>query len=497
MITLGGAEAAVLARLWGALCREQLPGPVTPGGGGQLRMLLPDGRQLCGDAAAGRAFAIAPAGLAVSLDGQPYSSPGALVRALAPGPQSERFAAELDDSVANLARSRAAQPAPDGGHAYLSRRVSLADIEQCVVDGHPLHPLCRTRSGMSAEEVRAYAPEYRPVVELPVVAVPAGRWLSTGTGLPPRLVLHPWQAAHLLDRYPFLRRTGETLAARPLMSLRTLALRDTPGLHLKTAVDVQMTSAVRIVSPAAVHNGPLVSALLAPLAAQVGVELLAEPAAGAVLVDGQPCRSLAVLHRRAPALRPSERIAPLAALAAPSPASGRALLTELPDPPARLRELLHLLLPALLRLLRLGVALEAHGQNMLVVLADGRPVRLAYRDLGGVRLHPGRLAEAGCQLPPLHGDLLTGDEEELRTKVFAAAVGTVCAELAATAERELGLSPQAFWADAAAAARRVPGPDTDALFGPALPVKAMVRMRLSDHPIDDQWVPVPNPLAGH
>jgi staphyloferrin A synthase len=496
MITRSSADAAVLGRLWGALCRERVfdSAPASPGG---LALRLPDGRQLCGDAAAAEAFAVVPGGFAVNLDGEAYTEAGALVRALGTlGAHAGRFAAELDNSAANLALARAAQPAPDGGHAYLSRRVSLADVEQCVVDGHPLHPLCRTRTGMSAAEVRAYAPEYRPVVQLPVVAVPEDRWLSTGAGLPPRLALHPWQYEHVLDGYPFLKPTGEQLAARPLMSLRTMALRDTPGLHVKTAVDVQMTSAVRIVSPAAVHNGPVVSAIVGPLAARVGVELLAEPAAGAVLVDGEPCRSLSMLHRRAPQIRPHERVVPLGALCAPSPASGRALLTELPDPPAWLAALAHLLLPALLRLLAQGVALEAHGQNTLVVLAEGRPVRLAYRDLGGVRLHPGRLAAAGITLPPLHGDLTTDDEQELRTKVYAAAISTVCAELAATAAREFDLAPDWFWAQVGAAARRVPGPDTDALFGPTLPVKALVRMRLSDQPIDDQWVPAPNPLAG-
>src|SRR5262249_54148710 len=151
--------------------------------------------------------------------------------------------------------------------------------------------------------------------------------------------------------------------------------------------------------------GPVVSALLAPLAARVGIQLLTEVAAGAVLVDGAPCRSLGVVHRRAPRIASGERILPLAALSAPSPATRRALVPELPDPVSAVTDLVHLLLPALLRLLQQGVALEAHGQNTLVVLARGRPVRLVYRDLGGIRLHAGRLAAAGYSAPPLLGDL--------------------------------------------------------------------------------------------
>jgi siderophore synthetase component len=496
MITSAGADAAVLARLWGALCREEIPGiGMACRDGEQLVLRLADGRELRGDGAAAQPFAVAPDGLTLTLGGQPVRAAGALVRGLGLGAHTARFAAELDDSAANLALARAAQPAPDRGYAYLSRAVSLADLEQCVVDGHPLHPLCRTRTGMSATEVRRYAPEYRPTVRLEYFSVPPERWHSTGAGLPPRLAVHPWQREHVLARYPFLRPTGEQLAASPLMSLRTLAPHNTPGLHLKTALDVQMTSAVRTVSPAAVHNGPVVSRLLAPLCRRVGIGLLDELAAGAVLVDGQPCRSLAVVHRRAPQVAAGERVLPLAALAAPSPASGRALLTELPDPLGAATSLVHLLLPALLRLLHLGVALEAHGQNTLVVLAHGQPVRLLYRDFGGIRLHAGLLARAGVTTPPLLGDLLTEEVPQLWTKTFAAAVSTVCAELAATLHRELGVAPGQFWDQVAAAARRVPGPATDALFGPTLPVKALVRMRLSDQPIDDQWTTLPNPVA--
>src|SRR5439155_730470 len=88
----------------------------------------------------------------------------------------------------------------------------------------------------------------------------------------------------------------------------------------KTAVDVQMTSAVRTVSPAAVHNGPLVSALLADLARRTtGLAILEETAAGAVLVDGEPCRSLAVVMRRAPRRAAGEGVLPLAWPATVSP----------------------------------------------------------------------------------------------------------------------------------------------------------------------------------
>jgi staphyloferrin A synthase len=510
MVTLpeaptAAARAQILARLWGALAREPLPGLAgRERRGERLRVRFADGAAVTGPSAAALLFARPAPGLTLHRDGIGYADPGALVRALPLGPATGRFAAELDDSVANLALARSAAPAPDGGAAYLSRGVDLADLEQCVVDGHPVHPLCRTRLGMSPAEVRRYAPEHRPVVQLVVVAVPAGRWLCTGSGLPPRLPLHPWQAEHVLPRYPWLVRTGQRLPARPLMSLRTLAPAGDPGWHLKTSLDVQMTSAVRIVSPAAVRNGPVVSGLLHRLGAGRGVQVLREVAAGAVLVDGEPCASLAVVRRRAPRPVPGEQVLPLAALGAPSPASGRPLLTELAGaaPLGFLRALVQVLLPPLLRLLHLGVGLEAHGQNTLVAVRAGRPVRLLYRDVGGVRLHPGRLRRAGIQAPVLHGVLRTDDPDDLRAKVFGSAVATVLGEVIALLHQAYGTDPAAAWRVVAATARavyaRLPAarPDATALFGPCLPVKALTAMRLAGDPVEDVWAQIPNPLAG-
>jgi siderophore synthetase component len=499
---LDAARSAVLGRLWGALAREPIPGIASRSvTAGALTITLAGGRELTGPVAAAEPFSAVPPELTIG----GHRDPADLVRALGLGPPGERLAGELADSVANLALARAGQSDPDGGPPYLSRRPELADLEQCVVDGHPLHPLCRTRTGLSPDEVRRYAPERRPLVALAVYQVPAERWLSTGSGLPPRLLVHPWQAEHVLPGHPALLATGELVPARPLMSLRTLVPCGEPGWHVKTAVDVQMTSAVRTVSPAAVHNGPVLSALAAKLGAPLGIQVLCEPAAGAVLVDGQPSRSLAMIRRQAPVPRTGEVVLPLAALSAPSPASGRALLSEAVslgyggDPRPFAGDLVRLLVPPLVGLLDRGLALEAHGQNTLIALRGGRPVRLYYRDFGGVRLSGERLAATGAPVPAgILGDLVSDDPEVLGTKLAAALFGTVLAELAATIDREYGTGPDPVWQPAARALRdAAPGPATAVLRRPTLPVKAMTAMRLAEAPQDDLWTTIPNPMAGH
>jgi ferric iron reductase FhuF-like transporter/IucA/IucC family protein len=558
---LATARALVLGRLWGCLAREPIAGLAGRSTeGGDLVGRFADGRVLRGPATAAQPFAVPPAGLAppagsarsagllLWLDGVGLADPGTVVRALGLPGAVHRLAAELDDSVANLALARAARPGPDlpgpgrgrpgrpgpdprrpelpGGarlFAALSRLGPdhevdpLAIAEQLVVDGHPLHPGCRTRLGLTAAQVRAYAPEHHPIVELVEVAVPPDRWLGIPAGAPPRLVLHPGQAERVCAEYPWLTPTGTVIPARPLMSLRTLATVHRPREHLKTALDVQLTSAVRVVSPAAIHNGPLLSRLLPELlrrlAGRDGQPRLAiqpEVGGGAALVDGEPNPRLAVLRRPAPTLAPGEVVLPAAALAARSPIDGRPLLVEAVswgypgDPAGFLDEALDLLLPPLLGLLRLGVALEAHGQNVLLVLRRGRPVRAVYRDLGGVRVSPRRLARYGIQAPPLRGDLPTDDEQELRTKLFAALLATLVGELVAVLGREYG-QPVHWWDRVAAAARRayrsMPDDpcgraDAAALFGPTLPVKAVLAMRLAARPVQDIWAELPNPMAG-
>ena len=422
-----------------------------------------------------------------TIDPTRYADPAAAVRAAG----HDRFAAEVDNSVANLALARAAQPPPDGGPPALTRTPPHAAYwEQLVVDGHPLHPGCRTRLGFTPGDVLAYAPEHHPVVGLVVVDVPADRWHTTGAGLPPRLHLHPWQAARLLPDHPWLRPVA-TRPARPLMSLRTLAPVDDPGTHLKTAVEAQMTSAVRTVSPAAVANGPAVTAFLAGLAGP-DLIVLREPAAGAVLVDGAPDRRLAVVHRTAP---PPDAL-PVAALSAPSPADGRPLSAEAArlgyggDPRPLLADLTRLLATGPLRLAALGAGLEAHGQNLLVTLPGGRPGRLFYRDVGGVRLDPARLAGHGHEPPPLHGDLRAATPDEPATTVLAA-LTAVLGELVTTLAHATGTEPATLWAACTTTApAALTTPET-------LPVKATTAMRLAADPLIPLWTHVPNPLAGH
>ncbi|MEU8650534.1 IucA/IucC family protein [Streptomyces sp. NPDC048737] len=479
---LPGARAAVLTRLWRALAHEPLPWVVRrePSRDG-LTLRLADGRRLHGPRS--DPYATVDRVTAVDLEGTAYDDPARLTTALAV-PHGEGLATELADSTASLALSRAGQeptvrkPGRRRPHEWPAHDW---EWEQRVVDGHPYHPNCRSRPGFSVAEQLAYGPEHRPPpVRLGLLPVPAGECLVSG-GWPAglrdggRLLIpvHPWQAAHVLKRS-----CAEGVAAHPLMSLRTLAVPGGP--HVKTALSARLTSSVRDISVGSVAASAALSAFAQGLAERTDGLLHMTRSLGAVTANSP---DLAAVLRESPGVYagPGEHVVPVAALAT----------TGLPSSPAWSAQFARLALTVGLRLLEQGVALEAHGQNLLVVLsASGAPVRLVYRDLADIRVSPARLARHGVAAPELPARILTDDVPALRRKLFGS---LVAGALAATVG-----SGEALGAALAAAVPQVPDTvDLRALCEESVPVKALTLMRLSPDVSGDQWARLPNPLAGH
>lgn len=469
---LPGARAAVLTRLWRALAHEPLPWIEGRERGAEgLTLRLRDGRRLRGplpDPYATTAYVTG-----VTLDGTAYDDPARLTAALAM-PHGEGFAAELGHSAASMALSRAGR-VPD------SKEWPRQDWEweRRVVDGHPYHPNCRSRPGFSVTEQLAYGPEHGPAVRLGLLPVPAGECVTSGEwpgelrdGGRLLIPVHPWQAAHVLGRS-----CENGPDARPLMSLRTLALPDGP--HVKTALSTRLTSSVRDISVGSVAASAALSAFGETLAARTDGLLHVTRTLGAAAA-GSP--DLAAVWRESPRVYggPGEYVVPVAALAT----------TELPSCPHWSARFARLCLTVGLRLLELGVALEAHGQNLLVVLsASGAPLRLVYRDLADIRVGPSRLARAGIALPAeLPARIVTDDVRALRRKLFGSLVGGALAGTAGGREA-LGAALGAAVGDLPRSA------DLVALCEEPLPVKALTLMRLSPGGSGDQWALLPNPLA--
>ncbi|MET9532539.1 IucA/IucC family siderophore biosynthesis protein [Streptomyces sp. NPDC006649] len=462
------ASAAVLGRLWGALAREPLPGLANRrSDGSSLTVTFDNGRRVTGPSAA--AGLVARDLTALMVDGRAVNDPRAVVLALWPGAAGARFAGEVTGSVAGLALARAHRPHAD---AETGERDSTW-YEQSVVDGHPLHPCCRNRPGMSLAETLAYAPEFRPVLDLPLVAVPRARLHTHAPNWPLTegehvlLPVHPWQRDHVLPRYGLAPATS--MRARPLMSLRTLA---TDRWQIKTSIDVQLTSAVRGLSARSLHNGPALSRVLPDVP---GLALLRD-----VHAAGIDAHLAAVLRQP-----PEHHLAP-GHVAVP--------LSALPGAGVDVAAAVAAIVPALLRMLDRGVALEAHGQNTLLTLdADGSPKGLLYRDLSSIRASPHRLGG----LPPLHGSVACDDPDVLHAKLAAAMVATL-AELVHSAGDPGLWGHVAHHIDSTYA--ELPADDWNRrhhalFFAPRLPVKAYTAKRLAGDAHTDTWAWIANPYA--
>jgi DNA polymerase-3 subunit chi len=423
---------------------------------------LPDARAAV-LARIGRALAIEPLPQ-VSVDTSRFAHPVDLLTALA-WPGNENLVREVAHSVAGLALARTTSPLPT---PFLER--SLEEHEQSVVDGHPLHPCCRNRTGFTALDHLAYGPEHRPAVALrllrPQRHVVFGDWpdeLRDGTGI--LLPLHPWQAERL--RLP----AAGTLEAAPLMALRTLSA---GPWHVKTTLSAQITSAVRDISAGSITTATAVSEFLDGVVE--GIELQHNRASAAVLTNGEPDRRLGVILRDKPVPRAQETLLPLAALTARPVDGGPPPIRGLGDPAEWLREFAELAVPPLMTLLARGVALEAHEQNLLVGLVNGRPRRLIYRDLADIRVSP---------RPDLPARL-HADREGLRAKTFATFFATALTGLVTA----LDAPDEELWD---VVAKAVPDtPDRHALLHDPIPAKPLTLMRLV--PGTKEWALLPNPF---
>ncbi|MET9265372.1 IucA/IucC family protein [Amycolatopsis sp. NPDC004079] len=551
-VRLDGCEVADPLRLWDFLVREQL----CSGDGDSWDRL----RAELADSVTGHALSLAAAGLfAADLrdrddsDNEPGTRPfTALVAALRESGETGSL---------------------------------LVPFERMVVEGHPLHPVAKMKVGMSAEDAVRYSPEFGPEFGLPLVSV--SRDAATGANgldasqtllseafprtvaaatvemraaglIPEQRVLipvHPHQRFHAL---PVLHADAiadgtvvplrTRIPARPLISVRTLSAREasaSAGLHVKTALEVQLTSAVRGVSPAAVHNGPRLSALLERIVAGDLDLSLATPdgrrrfavlrelaSVAYVPPDGDPAparrRSLAAVLREdsEDLLGPDELSMPIASLFAKSPLTGASLLHDLITETASgtgapLTEVARQWLaahveccvpPVLTLLVRYGIALEPHPQNTVLVLKDRWPHRVLARDLGAARLLESRLARRAMTGDFLPGSpLLARDAATLRAKLYYPLFGHHLGELVAELANTAGCSEDLLWPVVGECVRRTfhrlamsascpeeaedARADAEALLSGPWQHKALLTMRLKNLVTDQQYVEGPNPLV--
>ncbi|KAF3281543.1 hypothetical protein TWF970_002100 [Orbilia oligospora] len=460
---------------------------------------------------------------------------------------------------------------------------ALAGFEQLVVDGHPLTPAGKVRTGMSSADAARYGPEFGSKFGLRFIAVAKDSVEAEdgtcneisrcsrinpiqGTGIdafnralnscyqdtveclrmeliqmgrrPEDFVVVPVHPHRLDNAIPKLhaealvRKTiiplQSSLPAHPLMSYRTFAVkgRENKGLHIKTALEVQLTGAIRGISSASARNAPRMSRLLARIIAgdtdlqrtdSRGRELFIPERALAAVAFKESKRSLAAILRDdiENDMAEDEVALPVASLFARSPLTGNSILLDLvtelgTTASAWLRAMTEVCIPpCLIFLSRYGISLEPHPQNTVIILRKGWPSRMHVRDFGGARILPSRLAKHGLsiELDAATGLVITSSSEVegtdiLRAKLFYPLFGNNLAEVISTLAKENRALEEELWGVVRAVVRRTglylgtkeALEDVRVLLENPWRRKCLLSMRLAGAVTDQRYVDGPNPL---
>ncbi|MFE7775110.1 IucA/IucC family protein [Streptomyces sp. NPDC057445] len=362
-----------------------------------------------------------------------------------------RLHADSEDEVLEMLATRyGADPARWTGYSG-----GLAHDTLAARLDHPVYPTARGRAGLTTGPLRAYAPEFHPRFALRWLALPRdavtvrgmtaegysgkghlvpGRTAPRADLLPsPSAVglpglddshlafpVHPLtvdgplrdalRAAGLESRAVLAPRSGIDVV--PTLSMRTVALADDPGVHLKLPLATSTLGRLnrRTIKPGTLVDGAAAQRLLQSVTAREPRFLERVLHADETAFAHAGHELLAVLVRRWPAGTDGAVVVPMAALLSRAP-GGRLVIDHLADrfhggdPLALLESVLSLLLDWATTLFGYGIALESHQQNISLVLderTDGPRVRLLLKDNDGPRINRVRLRAAlGPDAPDL------------------------------------------------------------------------------------------------
>lgn len=307
--------------------------------------------------------------------------------------------------------------------------------------GHPFHPTSLARVGLSEADVVAYSPEFAPRFRLrwaavdvdraiwPRLADPPAWWPSPATvGLPPHerrplFPVHPLT----IDALPAIATLAPRpyLDVRPTLSMRTVQVDDTTHLKLPIPVSTLGLRNRRTITPASLADGARAGRLLR--------RVLPDDVLVADEDDtdhtGHPL--VARLIRRLPV---ADAVS-VAALPAPVPGGGTvADVLAVRHAGGSRHALVDRYLTRLLAwqadlLVRHGIALESHQQNLAVRFApDGGPV-FVVKDHDAILVSPRLLEVSGLDVPEFTDPRAYTDDTVDLADVFV----TITVHLAAAA----------------------------------------------------------------
>lgn len=405
--------------------------------------------------------------------------------------------------------------------------------ESLIFEGHPTHPLTKTKLPLSMEEVRTYSPEFEKIINMKVMLI-HNEYVNVTTILDHSqfilnevipeyldelhtfmndrerllkdykvILVHPWQYEHTIRnkfkewlQNHILISTPFHVPSKATSSFRTMSLINHP-YHVKLPVNVQATSAVRTVSPETTIDGPKLSqALHRELNQYTQLDVVLEPYGLFAKTDSDDARQLACIIREKPFIKNDGILLVTGALVNKNVVDNEitvdSYLKWMNDDINQhtihqfMRNYTRQLVTPLLALIQdYGIALEAHMQNTLVHLGPKYQIQFIVRDLGGSRIDIKTLSQRLKHIEVENKSLLADSIEEVIMKFQHAVVQNQLAELIFHFKKYEFIKEEELFniiQEEIEVAINDTKPHADTLrkvlFGPTITVKALLKMRM-------------------
>jgi D-ornithine---citrate ligase len=442
-------------------------------------------------------------------------------------------------------------------------------FEQLCIEGHHLHPGSKTKMGMLPEDVFRYAAEFEGTPHLKLMAlhrklcdfrfvddqepnefffqqfpeleVQIKRYFVQNGMILEDFVLipvHPWQLENMiphvykdeLKKKELVFIEGIEIPAKATTSFRTV-IPIHKNISIKTAVHSQMTSTVRSISSQSANNGAEVSKLISNIMkqekqlAEIFIPIYEIGGCAFRSKDSLKNRNLSVIYRNniEDLTNDSEIAVAGTALYAPSPITGKTILIEILERYAAtcgiksqkeaaenfMKEYVKIALPGYITfMVKYGIGLEGHLQNTIPVFQNGKPVKILFRDWGGLRIYRPRLEKQGHSVHFYPGSMtITDDLQEMQNKVFYTVFQNQIGELIHQISKHWFIDEMLLWKivrkqcdkmfeqlEMNHELKKFVEEDREMLYQKNIDHKALTKMRLTHDSSKYAYVQVPNPL---
>lgn len=353
----------------------------------------------------------------------------------------------------------------------------LSYSESLVVEGHPTHPLSKTKLPLTDDEVKLYAPEFEKIIPLKVMLIHKNDSVATSMEDDEQFILdfiipeyryklkaflepyqlelkdynvvlvHPWQYENVIVKQfsdwiknRQLLPTPFEIESKATLSFRTMELIHKP-FHIKLPINVQATSAIRTVSPVTTVDGPKLSYELQDmLDIYPQLQVSMEPYGIHAKTEQDIARQLGCIVRYQPVLADNGTTLVTASLVNKNPVDNSVIVDSYLDwlgeglNVSSIEKFIEsyartLIEPLIAYIQDYGIALEAHMQNTIVNLGPNYQMKFIVRDLGGSRIDLATLQSIKPGIDVTNTSLLSDNIEAVIGKFQHAVIQNQIAEL--------------------------------------------------------------------